>query len=90
MSKSIELTVTQWGRLLRQLKQDQLYPPSVMLIRSKMVKTLGFSFRRHCQTIQVQWKHGLRDRQRITIMLDFYSEKKYTWFILKYGEYVGE
>ena len=45
MSKPIELSHAQWGRLREQLKQDN--PPSVMIIRSRMKEKLGFTNREY-------------------------------------------
>lgn len=88
MTKSIELTPKQWARLSERLSQE--YPPSVMMIRGAMKLKLGFVTRTHRWVEQVEWKHGLKDKQFTAIMLDFYSGKKCTWFIMKYGEYLDE
>ena len=78
MSKPIELTHTQWNTLYKQLMQD--YPMSVMLIRERMKDKLGFVNRNH-REFEPQ-SHSFKE----VVMLDFYSEKKRTFFIMKYSE----
>ena len=43
--KPIELTYTQWIKLSKELHND--YPPSVLAIREKTKKVLGFTSREH-------------------------------------------
>lgn len=88
MVKSIQLTTKQWTRLKERLSEE--YPPSVMMIRGVMKLKLGFVTRTHRWVEQVEWKHGQKDQQFTAIMLDFYSEKKHTWFLMKYGDYIQE
>ena len=89
MAKSIQLTLDQWSRLREQLKDD--YTPSVVLLRSKMKDTLGFIPRRHQWTEPGTDKHGNpQDKFYRVIMLDFYSEKRCTWFLMKYGDFIHE
>ena len=83
MSKPIELSQHQWKRLLEQLKQD--YPVSVLLLREKAKAKLGFVPREH-----KDWDDTLGKWRKNCIMLDFYSEKKRTFFIVKYSEYLNE
>ena len=84
--KSIELSIRQWNCLLEQLKQD--YPPSVTLLRNKMKDKLGF--------VPLDYKDWNNDIgkyggwRKNCVMLDFYSEKKRTFFILKYSEYIQQ
>lgn len=78
MSKPIELTHSQWNSLHKQLMQD--YPMSVLLIRERMKDRLGFVNRNHREFDPVT--HNYKD----CVMLDFYSEKKRTFFIMKYSE----
>ena len=80
MSKPIEISYGQWKRLLGQLMQD--YPHSVMLIRAKMKSRLGFTPREY-----KEWDKGGGYRKNC-VMLDFYSEKKRTFFIMKYSDYI--
>jgi hypothetical protein len=64
MSKPIELTHTQFEKLIERLKQD--YPPSVIIIRSRMKEKLGFTTREY-----TEWEVGVGIRKRC-MMLDFY------------------
>ena len=79
MSKPIEISHSQWQRLLGQLMQD--YPRSVMLIRERMKSRLGFTPREY-----KDWDNG--GYRKNCVMLDFYSEKKRTFFIMKYSDYI--
>jgi hypothetical protein len=81
MTQPIELSQKNWLRLQEQIRDD--YPLSVSLIRSKMKKVLGFTPREY---------NGYspdNSYYRTCVMLDFYSEKKRTFFIMKYGEYLN-
>lgn len=70
MSKSVKLTHAQWNAIRQQIKQENV--PSVLLSRNKMKKVLGFTDRTSvCRDI---------------IHLDFFSEKKKTFFFMKYSE----
>lgn len=82
MSKPIELTPETWEKVREQLKQD--YPVSVLAIRSKMKQVLGFTERNHWTYNKEKGKWN-----RPVICLDFYSEKKRTFFIMKYSDFIG-
>jgi hypothetical protein len=84
MTKPIELSHKQWTKLYEQLKKD--YPPSVLLIRDKMRSKLGFVDREYKDWDDNIGKYG--GWRNNCIMLDFYSEKKRTWFIMKYSDYI--
>ena len=86
MSKPIELSHSQWIKLVNQLSQD--YPRSVMLIREKMKSKLGFTPREYKEWDKEMGKYG--GWRKNCIMLDFYSEKKRTFFIMKYSDYIQE
>ena len=81
MSKPIELSHAQWDRLREQLKQDN--PPSVMMLRSRMKAKLGFTDRTY-----VGWADELGGPRKHCVMLDFYSEKKRTFFLMKYSDFI--
>ena len=83
MSKPIELSHRQWLRLLDQLRKD--YPPSATMLRSKMKNKLGFVSREY-----KDWDNENYKYRKNCVMLDFYSEKKRTFFIVKYSEYLDE
>jgi hypothetical protein len=83
MTKPIEISSKNYQRLLEQLKKD--YPPSVILVRNKMKDKLGFVPREY-KDWGVEMQFG--GWRKNCIMLDFYSEKKRTWFIMKYSEFL--
>lgn len=82
MSKSIILSEHTWRKLYTQLAQDN--PPSVLLIREKMKKVLGFTSRRH------NYFNRADDYFVDEVHLDFYNEAKRTMFLLKYSEFLNE
>ena len=84
MTKSIELSHRQWNRLLEQLKQD--YPPSMLLLRGRMKARLGFTSREYKDYDNNMGKYG--GYRKNCVMLDFYSEKKRTFFLMKYSDYI--
>ena len=86
MSKPIEISHGQWQRLLEQLMQD--YPRSVMLIRERMKARLGFMPREYKEWDKDMGKWG--GYRKNCVMLDFYSEKKRTFFIMKYSDYIQQ
>ena len=85
MTKATRLSHKQWDRLKTRLTND--YSPSVMMINSKMRDVLGFLPRRY-----TYWTtRGSESRKAIQaseIHLDWYSESKRTFFLLKYGDYL--
>ena len=90
MSESIEISHVQWNILREKLLED--YPPSVTLIRSKMKSKLGFTNREYkdwdenARCNSVGGDHG--NWRKYCVVLDFYSEKKRTFFIMKYSDYI--
>jgi len=84
MSKPIELSHAQWIKLVNQLSQD--YPRSVMLLREKMKSRLGFTPREYKEWDKEMGKYG--GYRKNCVMLDFYSEKKRTFFLMKYSDYI--
>jgi len=86
MSKPIEISKAQWSKLVNQLSQD--YPRSTVLLRNKMKQKLGFTPREYKHWDDSIGKYG--GYRKNCIMLDFYSEKKRTFFIMKYSEYISK
>ena len=86
MTKPIEISHSQWKKLYEQLKQD--YPPSVWLLRERMKSRLGFTPREYKDYDKDMGKYG--GYRKNCVMLDFYSEKKRTFFIMKYSEYISK
>ncbi len=93
MKHTIQLTEKQWASIYEDIAKN--YPPSVLLIRERMKKVLGFTSRRHRQWVSSKGKEDWEGRLskghwEESIMLDFYSEKKMSWFRLKFSEYLNE
>lgn len=86
VTKPIEISHSQWNKLYERLKQD--YPPSVLLLREKMKSRLGFVHREYKHWDDNMGKYG--GLRKNCVMLDFYSEKKRTFFIMKYSEYISK
>ena len=88
MSKSIGLTSAQWDTLKTQLRKD--YPLSVTAIRWKMREVLGFVVREHIEDCFNQNKNGRKylESRKTTMYLDCYNESKFTFFLLKYSDYL--
>jgi hypothetical protein len=84
MPKPVEISRSQWEKLNEQLKKE--YSISVILIRNKMKERLGFIPREYKDWDDSIGKYG--GWRKNCIMLDFYSEKKRTWFMIKYSDYI--
>ena len=103
--KPLQIEMSKWIILLEQLHND--YPTSVMAIKEKTKRVLGFTSREHHIWIpNQQYKMELKKLQKLNdddwdlinapargryknvMHLDFYSEEKRTFFILKYGEFL--
>jgi hypothetical protein len=83
----IQLTEAQWAPLHQRLAQDYHDRPSVMLIRSVMRQTLGFTVRRHREWVANTEGSSWR-LPRDWICLDFWKPAQETWFRLKYAEFL--
>lgn len=79
--KPVIVTLEQWKKIKAQIKKD--YPPSVLLVRSKMRSVLGFTNRSHNE-----WNGDdyMMDRH---VHLDFFDEAKRIFFLLKYGDHLN-
>jgi len=82
MSKSVIMSPPGWDRLNARLVND--HKPSIMLIREKMRRVLGFTVRTH------NYYNTDDDYYVEEVHLDFYDEAKRTMFLLKYSEYLDE
>jgi hypothetical protein len=84
----ITLTPAEWEILKQKLAAE--YPPSVMLIRSRMRDVLGFVPREHSEWLGWHKDASPEDRRsgnygyRVTVCLDFYNTALETFFSLKY------
>jgi hypothetical protein len=96
---TLKITVSQWQTIRADLHTE--HPKTVFMIKDKMKRVLGFTVREHQEWVEdtvsddragydlfsVQndgWYKG--KRHEFSIRLDFYNERKYTMFILKYSE----
>lgn len=86
VTKPIEISKSQWIKLVNQLSQD--YPRSTVLLRNKMKERLGFTPRDYKEWDDNMGKYG--GYRKNCVMLDFYSEKKRTFFIMKYSDYISK
>lgn len=86
--KPIKLSIKEWEQISHDLALN--YPPSVMLVRSKMQEVLGFTPREHQQWVVIDHT-GDRERRMLTqeVHLDFCNESQRTFFILKYNDWFG-
>jgi hypothetical protein len=75
----IRLTPRKWSLLQDHLAQQ--YPRSVMLIRDRMRRELGFLPRTHQEWLA----SGAPIKY---VCLDFYDARMESWFVLKYSEWL--
>lgn len=73
--KSVKIKKEVWDKI----REDLLltYPKSVIIISWKTKEVLGF-------TVRTEISYGLG-----SVYLDFYDEKKRSFFLLKYSEYIN-
>ena len=79
---TLKLTVSQWQKIRADLHTE--HPKSVFMLKGKMRAVLGFTVREHNEWV-IKPDGGYGEH---SIRLDFYNERKYTMFILKYSEYL--
>jgi hypothetical protein len=77
-----------WQDIMLVLTQEYLNEPSVLLIRGKMRRVLGFTQRYHKEWVET----GKRENgqaygfyQEYTV-LDFYNESARSWFLIKFAD----
>ena len=72
----LTLTVVEWAKIRKQIKEEYSWKPSILLIRDVMRRELGFvtRYQEYSQT------HGTKE----AIFLDFYDDAMETLFRLKY------
>lgn len=80
VNRSVKLQTKQWNKLHERLKEE--HPLSVLAIRDKMKRELGFTTRNAYGTLPNSHIH------EPIVHLDFFDEKKKTMFLLKYGDYL--
>jgi hypothetical protein len=80
---TLKLTVKQWQAIRTDLHTE--HPKSVFMLKHKMKSVLGFTVREHNEwVIKPDGSYGEH-----SIRLDFYNERKYTMFLLKYSELIN-
>jgi hypothetical protein len=95
MGGVIRLTEAQWAALRARLVEDYRHEPSVILIRGKMRRVLGFTVRHHQERRdmrQIAGEFGMPDYGVLVkdwICLDFFDGALETWFRLKYAEFLA-
>jgi hypothetical protein len=82
--KPVVLSVSQWQAIRAELHTE--HPKSVFMLTHKMRQVLGFTARNHREWIPKP-DGGYTEH---SIRLDFYSERKYTMFLLKFSEYMKD
>jgi len=80
---TLKLTVSQWQKIREEMHND--YPKTVFMLRAKMKRVLGFTVREHNEWV-IKPDGGYGEH---SIRLDFYNERKYTMFLLKYSELIN-
>jgi hypothetical protein len=80
---TLKLTVSQWRNIRADLHTE--HPKSVFMLKDKMRSVLGFTVREHADWIPKP-DGGYSEH---SIRLDFYNERKYTMFLLKYSEVIN-
>lgn len=79
----IELRIREWNQIKAKLAED--FPPSTIMIRSKMKETLGFTVREHNKWIESKLEsENVKGYIAKVICLDFYNDSAESWFRLKY------
>ena len=73
----ITLSVDEWTRIRKQLREDYFWKPSVFLMREVMRRELGFTPRYHRE-------YNEQKGSMESVCLDFYSDASESWFRLKY------
>jgi len=98
---TLKLTISQWQQIRADLHTE--YPKSVFMLKGKMRQVLGFTVREHNEWVEFNpttttpdWLETGQEgfyknkHHEHSIRLDFYNERKYTMFLLKYSEYIGK
>lgn len=101
---TLKLTRSQWDSIRKELHKE--HPNSVFMLRERTKRVLGFTVREHIgyrlRTPKELDDYRKQDndpadtlffRTHIhenVICLDFYSEKKYTMFLLKFSEIIND
>ncbi len=93
---TVKLTPEQW-KTIRSLLHEE-HPRTVFMLRNKMKQVLGFTVREHSCWVDAEriedfhngqegWYMG--KKHEFQIHLDFYNERKYTMFLMKFSEHIS-
>ena len=77
-----------WQDIMLVLTQEYLDEPSVLLIRDKMRRVLGFTQRFHKEWVETGKRENGQSYgfyQEYTV-LDFYNESAHSWFLIKFAD----
>lgn len=81
-----------WQDIMLILTQEYLDEPSVLLIRSKMRRVLGFTQRYHKEWVETGRRENRQAYgfyQEYTV-LDFYNESAKSWFLIKFADQLND
>jgi hypothetical protein len=84
--KALVLKHREWDQIFKQIKEDYTHSPATYLLRDRMRRDLGFTYREHQHWASIyddSANHDWRD-DRTQIHIDFYSEQAQTFFMLRY------
>lgn len=79
--KPLELTEKEWAGVHTKLATMYKDQPSMLLVRTKMKKELGFTPRRQKMWVQSKTGRWLMDEK---IVIDFFNESAESWFRLTF------
>ena len=79
--KPLELTESEWAGVHAKLSSMYKDQPSMLLVRTKMKKELGFTPRRQKMWVQSKTGRWLMDEK---IVIDFFNESAESWFRLTF------
>ena len=84
----IKMDHSTWQNIMVILTQEYVNEPSVILIRDKMKRTLGFTQRYHKEWVEVGKDTNGRAYGRYLeyTVLDFYNESAKSWFLIKFAD----
>lgn len=94
MKRTVRVSLGAWAKIHQQIARE--YPHSVLLIRERMRKVLGFTTRHHQEWVDAEQANAEFNVLFHTgywndcIILDFYNDHKQTMFLLKYSDLLND
>ena len=81
-----------WQNIMLVLTQEYKDEPSVLLIRDKMRRVLGFTQRYHKEWVEKGKREDGRAYGRYLeyTVLDFYTESAKSWFLIKFADQLND